>query len=220
MGRYGYRCLRMCTTIVNTSLTWLYLYSLVCVSVDTLGRAVCDESRRSLGGEELLLLQGIPVGPSADEKSRKTTSKTWLETPCRLPLRACMLSALQAMGASAKKDDSAVGAVFPSLVPPPLLPSLKSVLARPMDNTKNALLIWSGSIDGSNAVRVTRRGGSSARNASSEATRSFNEMYCGFVRLRSTSSVGNAFPPRKFEEIRSSQCRTMHLASSPSFRKS
>jgi hypothetical protein len=161
----------------------------------------------ALVGEELLLLQGIPVQDllltKESEDNLKDLAGNAMSTTV---VGTCMLSALlQGHGALLpRKDDGAAGAVFPSLVPPPLLPISEVSISQALGQYEECPIeLGPGSIEGSNAWSVLLgEARSSAKKCISEGgdevlqpNRIVVCQDCGH-----TSSVSNAFPPRKFEE--------------------
>lgn len=158
-------------------------------------------------GEELLLLQGIPVQDllltKESEDNLKDLAGNAMSTTV---VGTCMLSALlQGHGALLpRKDDGEVGAVFPSLVPPPLLPISDVSISQALGEYKECPIdLGPGSIDGSTAWSVLLdEARSSAKRCISEGDDEILQPNCIVVcqECGHTSSVGNAFPPRKFEE--------------------
>jgi hypothetical protein len=98
------------TTIVNTSLT-CFIYTAWSVScLDTLGRAVCDESSGPLVEKNYYCYRASLCRTSADGKSRQPQRLGWkrhVDYRCRHACRPFYRAMEQQ--AIRKKDDSAVG---------------------------------------------------------------------------------------------------------------
>jgi hypothetical protein len=159
-----------------------------------------------LVGEELLLLQGIPVQDllltKESEDNLKDLAGNAMSTTV---VGTCMLSALLGgHGALLPRKDDEVGAVFPSLVPPPLLPISDVNISQALGQYEECPIdLGPGSIDGSNAWSVLLdEARSSAKKCISEGDDEVLQPNCIVVcqECGHTSSVSNAFPPRKFEE--------------------
>lgn len=162
-----------------------------------------------LVGEELLLLQGIPVEDLLLTKESETNLKDLAGNAMTTTVvGACMLSALlQGHSALSLRDDGKSnqgGAIVRSLVPPPLLPASDERISRAFGRYKDsAVSLGPASLDGSGAWSLfLADAASSAKKCISEGDNEALESseIVGCQDCGQTSSRRNACPPRKFEE--------------------